>query len=99
METKMTIEEKEARFGERMIEIKIRLWTNDIAEGEGSILPKHAWTSGLVRLTNNDTHGIGPNKALPFQSLMDLPAVIERVLIANGITLHPSRVMKKYLKR
>ena len=99
MEIKMTIEEREARFGERMIEIKIRLWTNDIAEGEGSILPKHAWTSGVVRLTKNDIHGIGQKKPLPFNSLMDLPAVIEKVLIANGITLHPSRVMKKYLKR
>ncbi len=98
METEMTIEEKEARFGERMIEIKIRLWTNDIAEGEGAILPKHAWTSGVVRLTRNDIHGIDPKKPLPFNSLMDLPGVIEKVLIANGITLHKSRLMKKYMK-
>ena len=94
-----TIDEKEAAFGERMIEIKVRLWTNDIADTEGSVLPKHAWSSGLVRLTRNATHGIGSNKALPFHSLMDLTSVIEKILIQNGITLHASRETKKYLKQ
>ncbi len=98
MDPETSIEETEAKFGERMIEIKVRLWTNDIAETEGSVLPKHAWSSGLVRLTSNKTHGIGPNKALPFHSLMDLTAVIEKALIQNGITLHTSRVASKYLK-
>jgi hypothetical protein len=28
---------------------------------------------------------------------MDIPVVIEKILMANGIKLHPSRKMKKYM--
>ena len=33
---------QEAEHGEKMIEVKIRFWTNSIAEQEGKIIPKHA---------------------------------------------------------
>ncbi len=38
-------EAAEAReaHGSRMIEIKVRLWTDDIAKGKGMMLPKHVW--------------------------------------------------------
>jgi hypothetical protein len=88
---------QEAKHGERMIEIKVRFWTNDIAEGEGNILPKHAWTSGVVRMERNSSHGIVPDAPMPFHSLMDLSAVMEKVLHRDGVQLHPSRRMKKYL--
>jgi hypothetical protein len=90
------IEQREAQQGEHMIEIKVRFWTNNIAEGKGVILPKHAQSSGVVRIKSNKSHGILPQKALPFHSLMDLTSVIEKVLVAQGITLHSSRKMKKY---
>jgi hypothetical protein len=89
--------EKEATQGEKMIEIKVRFWTNDIAEGEGLIRPKHAWTSGVVRMERNKTHGIIPENPVPFQSLLDLPAVLEKVLQQHGIRLHASRRMSKYI--
>ena len=92
------IDESEAQQGERMIEIKIRFWTNNIAEGKGIIRPKHAWAAGVVRIERNESHGITPQKPLPFHTLMDLPAVIEKVLLAQGITLHASKKMKKYFK-
>lgn len=88
---------REARWGERMIEVKVRFWTNDIAEGEGRIHPKHAWGEGVVRMARNRVHDIRPQHPVIFRSLMDLPTVIEKVLIQHGITVHPSTRMRKYL--
>jgi hypothetical protein len=79
-----------------MVEIKVRFWTNGIAE-EGEILPKHAKTSGVVRMERNKSHDIKPLPPKTFNSLLELSAVIEKVLIEHGIVLHPSRRMKKYL--
>ena len=93
---KTDAEELEASQGERMIEVKLRFWTNKIAKEEGKVLPKNAWAAGVVRVERNKTHGINPGKPLPFHSLLDVGATIEKALIANGITLHPSQKMKKY---
>ena len=86
-----------AKHGEKMIEVTIRFWTNDLAEA-GMILPKHDWTSGMVDVRKNAAHGLGGHEPLPFQTLMDLPGKIEEVLIREGITLHPSSSMRHYLK-
>ena len=80
-----------------MIEVKVRFWTNDIAATTGEIVPKHAWASGVVRMEPNESHGISPGKPVPFHSLMDLAAVIERVLIAHDVTLVINRRMRKYM--
>ena len=74
-----------------MIEIKVRFWTNDIADESGHVLPKHAWASGVVRIEPNALHGIKPGKPRPFHSLMDLSAMIEKVLIQHEIVLHDGR--------
>ena len=87
----------EAKHGEKMIEVKIRFWTNDVASEPGKILPKHAWSSGVVRMEANKSHGIVPSNPKPFHSLLDVGAVIEKVLIEQGVVLHPSRRMKKYV--
>ncbi len=87
---------REAEQGERMIEVKIRFWTNDIAGGKGIVRPKHAWASGVVRMERNETHGITPGNPRPFHSLMDLPAAIEKTLMEHGIVMHLNRRMKKY---
>ena len=92
------LDEKEAQYGQKMIEVKVRFWTNDIAEGEGKIIPRHGWTSGIVRMDKNASHGIEPGRPVPFNSLLDVGAVIEKVLIDHKIVLHPSRRMRKYMK-
>jgi hypothetical protein len=97
MDSNLSPEQREAQHGERMIEVKIRFWTNDLAQGDGMIRPKHAWSSGVVRMERNKSHGIVPQNPAPFHSLMDVSGVIEEVLLAHGITLHASRKMKKYL--
>jgi hypothetical protein len=93
------IDEQEATPGERMIEVKIRFWTNEIAKDPGQILPKNAWTAGMVRMERNNSHGIIPQNPAPFHSLLDIGAVIEKVLIAHGVKLHPSKKMQKYTGR
>lgn len=84
-----------AKQGEKMIEIRIKLWTNDIAE-KGNIVPKNAWESGVVVMESNKSHGISPVSPKPFHSLMDLPSTIEKVLIEHKIILHRSNRSKKY---
>ena len=96
MATKDDVVSKEAKQGEKMIEVKLRFWTNDISEEQGKVIPKNAWASGVVRIERNNSHGIEPSVPLPFHSLLDVGSVIEKVLIEHGIILHPSRKMKKY---
>jgi len=90
---------QEARHGEKMIEIKVRFWTDDIASDPGKVVPKNAWTSGVVRIDSNKSHGITPGSPVPFSSLLDVGAAIEKVLIDQRITLHPSRKMRKYVSK
>ena len=91
------VQEREAAHGEKMIEIKLRFWTDNIAPTAGHILPKHAWTAGVVRIERNTAHGIAPEQPLPFNSLLEVSAVIEQALIDHGIMLHASRKMQKYV--
>jgi hypothetical protein len=91
------IETREARHGRRMIEVKVRFWTNELADGKGRIRPKHAWGSGVVRIEPNDVHGIKRGTPLMFNSLAEVPAKIEQVLIAHGIRIHKSAKMKRYM--
>ena len=92
------VEERVAQHGQKMIEIQLRFWTNDIAEKKGQIVPKHAWTSGVVKVESNKSHGIQAKSPIPFHSLLDVGAVIEKALIQHGITLHPGRKMQKYIE-
>jgi hypothetical protein len=87
----------EAKHGEKMIEVKLRFWTNDISAESGKVMAKHAWTSGVVRVEKNSSHGIKPGKPRPFHSLLDVGAIIEKVLIEHEIVLHNSKTMKKYM--
>ncbi len=87
-----------AEIGQRMIELKVYFWTNNIAKGKGKIVPKHAWSAGMVRLERNEAHGIAGRKPKPFHTLLDLGTTIQNVLIQNGIVLHPGRRMEKYVQ-
>ena len=93
------IESREAKHGEKMIEIKLRFWTNNIASEDGKVLPKHAWTSGVVRVERNKSHGIVPGAPRPFHSLLDVGAIVEQVLVEHGVVLHPSTKMTRHKPR
>jgi hypothetical protein len=92
-----TAEAREAKHGSRMIEIRVRLWTDNIVEGKGMILPKHAWDAGVVRIEPNAAHGITAGEPIPFNGMADLPSKIERLLIDRGIKVHLSRKQRRYL--
>ena len=90
---------KVASHGEKMIEVKLRFWTNEIAGESGKIKPRHAWTSGVARIERNDSHGIKPGNPVPFNSLLEIGTAVEKVLIKHNITLHIGKNMNKYLEK
>jgi hypothetical protein len=92
-----SVESREATYGKKMIEVKVRFWTNDLADGKDRIRPKHAWGSGVVRIASNPSHDIVPRDPIMFNSLAEIPAKIEKVLIDHGVTIHKSDRMKKYM--
>lgn len=81
---------------DRMIEVRLSFWTDGIAAVEGNIVPKHARSSGLMRVEPNGAHGIVPKSPVAFHSLMDITSALEKVLTENGIVLHHSKRMGKY---
>ena len=91
-------EEREAKFGEKMISLDVRFWTDGIAEEKGMIVPKHAAAAGVVKLNRNDSHGIKTTAdPIIFNSPMQLLDAIEKLLIREGITLHLSSQTRKYV--
>jgi len=94
----MNVEQREAKHGEKMIEIKVRFWTDQIAPEEGHIKPRHCWDSGLVRIKSNKSHGLEPqDKAVMFRSLMDIARAIEDCFTENGIKIHLDNYSSKYI--
>ena len=91
-----TVAPKPALHGEKTIELSVRFWTDEMASEKGQIVPKHAWAGGMVHAVRNESHGIVSGEPVPFNSLMELPLAIERVLLAQGIVLHAANQMRKY---
>jgi hypothetical protein len=88
----------EAKHGEKMIEIKLRFWTNNIAEEEGKVIPKHGWTTGIVRVEANRSHGIESGAPQTFNSLLEIGLAVEKALVEAGVTLHTAKRMRRYLR-
>ena len=79
-----------AKHGKKMIKLSVRFWTNDIAEEEGHIIPKHCHGSGFVVMEANAPHGIENDKE-PFHNVNEIPAVIETLMKRAGMVVHYSR--------
>ena len=58
--------------------------------------PRHAWTSGMVALQRNDAHELQGGDPMPLNSMLELPAVIEKLLIRDKVKLHASDRMRRY---
>ena len=50
-----------------------------------------------MRMDPNDAHGIVGGEAIPFNSVAEIPAKIEKLLIDHGVTIHKSTRMRKYM--
>jgi hypothetical protein len=83
------IEAREAKYGEKMIEVKLRFWTDGLAEKD-KILPRHAWGKGTLALKSNPSHGITASGAVLFNSWDEIPSALEKLLDAEGVTIHTS---------
>ncbi len=90
---------KKAPHGEKMLEIRLRFWTDEIAPVKGYVAPKHAWSSGVARIQTNASHGIHGGEEVIFNSLLEIPSAIEKILLSEGIQLHASRRMRRYLAK
>jgi hypothetical protein len=89
--------EVEARHGQKMIEVVVRFWTDELAEGRDAVVPKHCWSSGVIRMALNPTHGIKGLRPLPFNGLADIVPKIEELFVDHGIKVHPDRRTQRYL--
>ncbi len=87
-----------APHGEKMIEMTVRFWTNNISKKSGCIVQKECWDSGVVYMHENSSHGIASSNPIQFHSMLDLPAKIEQLLTRRKVKLHPGRRSKKYIK-
>jgi hypothetical protein len=87
---------RDAAQGERMIKVKLRFWTNDIAE-EGKVVAKHAWSAGVIRMERNNTHGIHPWSTKTVSLAAGHRCSDRKTLLEHGVLLHPSRRMRKYV--
>ena len=69
----------------------------NIADGKGKIVPKHAWSAGVVRMAPNPSHDIKPANPKPFNTIAELSSAIERVLVEHGVKIHPYGNLKKLI--
>lgn len=86
-----------APHGKKTIELRIRFWTDNLADGEDMIIPSEGWDSGVVHLVANEHHGIESGNPVNFNSLAELPFAVEKLLIKQEITLHRGGRTQKYL--
>lgn len=78
-------EGREAKYGKKMIEVKVRFWTDGIATEKGKIVPKLCWEGGVIRMERNDAHDIIPGNPTPFNTMTELVPRIEQVLKCYGV--------------
>ena len=76
--------------------MKLRFFTNRIAETDGHILPKHMWDAGVVALQRNDAHGLAWSRHKHFHSLAEIPKVIEDIILEERITVHHGKRTRPY---
>lgn len=91
-------ETAEAQIGERMIEVRVRFFTDSIVPGaKGTVRPRHALTRGEARITPNEAHGIASRGPQFFNSLGELPLAIEKALVDARIKLQPFKRTRKLI--
>jgi hypothetical protein len=54
------VETREAKLGKRMIEVRVRFWTNDLADGKGRIRPPDGFGRTGV---SSESHGSSDDRS------------------------------------
>lgn len=83
--------EVQATYSDKIIQVKIRFWTDGIAKKEGHIIPKHCYSSGYVLIAASRIHGIPTGIKAPFVSISGLPKAIDKVMAEAQLILHLNR--------
>jgi hypothetical protein len=86
---------RETKAENKMIQIKVYLWTDQLAPKKGAILPKHAWEGGWVFLPANKLHGIRANRKKAFHRFSELLDTVGDILRQNGINIHEAPPRRK----
>ena len=87
-----------AKYGDKMIEVRVRFWTDHISGQGNTIVPKHAWDNGVVVMDTNKSHGIKPASPVPFNSILDLTSVLRKLLFNHGVVLHANPTSRKLIQ-
>jgi hypothetical protein len=85
------------RQDENTIKLTIYLFTNNLGQEPGTVIPRHASEQGTVALRSNASHGIASSPGIPFHSLPELLVAIEKLLIRERVTLHPNGRSQEYI--
>jgi hypothetical protein len=86
-----------ADYGDKTIKLTVAFWTNDISRKPGRIVKGEAWDTGFVYVQTNASHGLTNDGSshVPFNSISEIPRAVGRVLVNNGVKLHPGGWSKK----
>jgi hypothetical protein len=94
MKSKKRAAPARASSAEKMLELKIKFWTNQIA-CKGKAAPKPGWAFGVVRIEASGSPHIDVKRPRHFGSFLELPSVIEQVLTEHGVVLAPKSRTRK----
>ena len=84
--------------GDKMIEVRVRFWTNNISKKKGRLVPRECWDAGTIAMDTNKLHGIKSKTPKGFGSLTGMVKVMEAVLTGHGVKLHMSGQNRRLYK-
>ena len=83
----------------KMIEVKLRFWTDSIADKPGGIVQKRAWDKGYATVSANELHGINKcSKEVKFNSILEIHSAVAGALEDAGVTLYTGHKLRKLIK-
>jgi hypothetical protein len=82
--------------GERMIEVRLKFFTDELSGRPGYIVPGYCWDHGVVVVSANQAHEVkvGGNPLI-FHTLDGIPDAVTRALHRSGVTLVPGYGTRK----
>jgi len=91
--------EVRSTHGKKTIEVRLRFFTDDLAQQDGHIVPKHCWSIGGASMPVNEDHGIESRQTVLFNSIAAILPAIEELFSANGIQDPPWTDREEVLRR
>jgi len=84
--------------GEATIKFTAAFFTNGISSKAGRVVRRVCWDKGSVYPQGNERHQIkSTGNPKVFNSLAEIPAALQKSLIAHRIKIRPGSTSRKYL--